>query len=361
MAENFNHQHQNVRVENGVEYGDLIKFDDFEYMARVGRLNAATLATLGSSPGMPQAVTVVTRNLDNNTTLHWQAPLSAGADVHYQIVWRETAMPDWQYFVDAKKYQDAGADGKGLSATLPVSKDNVFFGVRACDAKEHCSQAVRAYARALSSEIQGRRFFVAAEAQPRAEVEADLTREAVAKFWEELLRRFILRVGVDAKNVDAAIFCHCLRLQHQRSRDALPAERWIHGEAVNDDCWFCEVPADLCVLRLLVGGDGCNTAQGSVDLRQPELRGLYVPLEHFRVRVVIVPLQIPAVAHERNDATHELHDSRNIPRRRQTHTHTTPCKAYADGLSNRKGPFRPSILQCCQRRNQKSEMDGKIG
>ena len=140
--ENFNHQHQNVRVENGVEYGDLIKFDDFEYMARVGRLNAATLATLGSSPGMPQAVTVVTRNLDNNTTLHWQAPLSAGADVHYQIVWRETAMPDWQYFVDAKKYEDAGADGKGLSATLPVSKDNVFFGVRACDAKEHCSQAV---------------------------------------------------------------------------------------------------------------------------------------------------------------------------------------------------------------------------
>ena len=95
--ENFNHQHQNVRTEGGVEYGDLIRFDDFEYMARVARLNAATLATLASAPGVPGNVKVVTKDLDNNTTLTWEAPAAAGADVTYEVVWRETAATDWQY------------------------------------------------------------------------------------------------------------------------------------------------------------------------------------------------------------------------------------------------------------------------
>ena len=131
--ENFNHQHQNVRTEGGVEYGDLIRFDDFDYMARVARLNAATLATLASGPGVPGNVKVVTKDLDNNTTLTWEAPAAGGAGVRYEIVWRETAATDWQYAVSAE-----GA----LNATLPVSKDNVFFGVRACDGKGHCSQAV---------------------------------------------------------------------------------------------------------------------------------------------------------------------------------------------------------------------------
>ena len=137
--ENFNHQHQNVRTEGGVEYGDLIKFDDFDYMARVARLNAATLATLASSPGVPTDVKVVTRDLDNNTTLTWEAPAAAGGGVSYEIVWRETAATDWQYAVAAARYP--GKDG-ALSATLPVSKDNVFFGIRACDGKGHCGQAV---------------------------------------------------------------------------------------------------------------------------------------------------------------------------------------------------------------------------
>lgn len=130
--ENFNHQHQNVRKENGVQFGDLLQFDDFKYMARVARLNAATLATLASSPGMPQAVKIVTRNLDNNSTLHWDAPLAPGSDVHYQIVWRETSANDWQYAVDAAKVPSSDSIVKGpLAATLPISKDNVFFGVRA--------------------------------------------------------------------------------------------------------------------------------------------------------------------------------------------------------------------------------------
>ena len=137
--ENYNHQHQHVRVENGVEYGDLLKFDDFGYIAQVARLNIATLATLASSPGMPQNVRVVTANLDNNTTFKWDPPSAASGEIRYQIVWRETTTNDWQFFADAQKYW---ATGEKNVATLPVSKDNVFFGVRACDEFGHCSQAV---------------------------------------------------------------------------------------------------------------------------------------------------------------------------------------------------------------------------
>jgi len=137
--ENFNHQHQKVRTEAGIEYGDLIKFDDFEYIAQVARLNMATLATLAFSPGMPQNVRIVTTNLDNNTTLKWDPPTAGPNSIHYQIVWRETAASDWQFSTDAFKY---GATPGNHSVTLPVSKDNVFFGVRACYAASHCSQAV---------------------------------------------------------------------------------------------------------------------------------------------------------------------------------------------------------------------------
>jgi len=137
--ENFNHQHQHVRIENGIEYGDLIKFDDFQYMAQVARINMATLATLASSPGLPQNVRVVTTNLDDNTTLKWEPPTAASGAITYQIVWRETAANDWQFATDAAKY---GATATSNSATLPVSKDNVFFGVRACTAAGYCSPAV---------------------------------------------------------------------------------------------------------------------------------------------------------------------------------------------------------------------------
>jgi hypothetical protein len=136
--ENYDHQHQHVRVESGKEYGDLLKFDDFDYIARTARLNMATLATLASSPGVPQHVRVLTSNLDNDTILKWDAPASPTAAVTYQIVWRETAVSDWQFGADASKYPGTEQN----SARLPVSKDNVFFGVRACTEKGLCSQAV---------------------------------------------------------------------------------------------------------------------------------------------------------------------------------------------------------------------------
>jgi hypothetical protein len=135
--ENFDHQHQNVRVENGRQYGDLLRFVDFNYVANVARLNAATLATLASAPAAPEEVRVVTTNLDNNSTLHWKPGAGTPASAHYDIVWRDTSAPDWQFHQPVP-----AADAAQSSITLPVSKDNVIFGVRACNRAGQCSPAV---------------------------------------------------------------------------------------------------------------------------------------------------------------------------------------------------------------------------
>jgi hypothetical protein len=136
--ENFDHQHQHVRTADGKEYGDLLKFDDFNYIAKVARLNIATLGTLATSPGIPQRVRVTTSNLDNDTILKWDSPKSYTQPIKYQIVWRETSANDWQYSADPGQFPDKEPN----SIRLPVSKDNVFFGVRACTASGVCSQAV---------------------------------------------------------------------------------------------------------------------------------------------------------------------------------------------------------------------------
>jgi hypothetical protein len=130
--EDFNHQHQNVRVENGIQYGDLIQFVDFAYVAQVTKLNAATLATLAASPGIPADLKIVTANLENGTTLTWKAPEGAPSGLHYELLWRETTAPDWQY---AQTVPATGADP--VTLTAPISKDNVIFGVRAVDAAGH--------------------------------------------------------------------------------------------------------------------------------------------------------------------------------------------------------------------------------
>ncbi len=130
FREDFNHQHQTPRTENGVEYGDLLKFVDFEYVAHVARLNAATLASLASAPAPPASVKMETKNLENDTTLTWEP--SAGATA-YEVVWRSTSAADWEY---------VQAVSSGTRATLSVSKDNVIFGVRAVDAAGHRSLPV---------------------------------------------------------------------------------------------------------------------------------------------------------------------------------------------------------------------------
>jgi hypothetical protein len=130
FREDFNHQHQNVRTENGIEYGDLPKFVDFDYVAHVARLNAATLASLASAPAPPADVKMLTKNLENDTTLTWQPSAAAAA---YEVVWRSTNAADWEY---------AQTVSSGTRATLNVSKDNEIFAVRAVDAAGHRSLPV---------------------------------------------------------------------------------------------------------------------------------------------------------------------------------------------------------------------------
>jgi hypothetical protein len=130
--ENFNHQHQNVRTENGIEYGDLPKFVDYDYTANVARLNAATLASLASAPAPPADVRLLTKQLQNDSTLEWK-PSPGGLATGYEILWRDTTAPEWQH---------ANAVGNVTRVTVPVSKDNVIFAVRALDAQGHRSLAI---------------------------------------------------------------------------------------------------------------------------------------------------------------------------------------------------------------------------
>jgi hypothetical protein len=129
FREDFHHQHQNVRTQQGIEYGDLPKFVDFDYAARVARLNAATLAELASAPAPPANVHLLTKDLENDSTLTWD---SSALAAEYEVVWRGTSSPDWEHVQTV---------GNVNRATLPISKDNVIFAVRAVDAAGHRSLA----------------------------------------------------------------------------------------------------------------------------------------------------------------------------------------------------------------------------
>ncbi len=122
--EDYNHQHQNVRTENGQFYGDTPEFVDFGYVANVVKVNAASLARLALAPGKPRNVGIVTARLGNDTELKWDA--STEADISgYEIVWRETTSPVWT---------NSLAVGKVTSHVMKnMTKDNSFFGVRAVD------------------------------------------------------------------------------------------------------------------------------------------------------------------------------------------------------------------------------------
>jgi hypothetical protein len=130
FREDFNHQHQNVRTENGVQYGDLPKFVDYDYVAHVTRLNAATLASLASAPASPANVHILTKELENDTTLTWDASPGATA---YEVVWRATTSPEWEHAENV---------GNTTRATLKLSKDNVIFAVTAVNAAGHRSLPV---------------------------------------------------------------------------------------------------------------------------------------------------------------------------------------------------------------------------
>jgi len=123
QRENFDHQHQDVRVENGVQFGDLPQFVDFPYLAGVTRVNVVTLAALANGPAQPADVKIIATELTNSTTLRWKANADPDFD-HYEVVWRTTSAPLWEHSLSV---------GKRLHVTLPLSKDNFVFGVRAVD------------------------------------------------------------------------------------------------------------------------------------------------------------------------------------------------------------------------------------
>ncbi len=130
--EDFNHQHQNVRTENGVEYGDSLKFVNFGYVAAVARVNAATLASIASAPAPPEKVRMETKQLDNNSALAWE-PSPDGRASGYEVLWRSTESPEWEHIKVVEN---------GTRITLPISKDNVIFAVQAVDKEGHTSLPV---------------------------------------------------------------------------------------------------------------------------------------------------------------------------------------------------------------------------
>ena len=130
-AENFAHEHQDVRVENGVQFGDLIEFCDFAFIAGVARVNLATFWSLANAPGTPKNVRIDTAALTNDSTLRWDANTSADLS-GYEVVVRESTAPEWDTVIPV---------GDVTDVTLDISKDNVQFGVRAVDTKGHHSPA----------------------------------------------------------------------------------------------------------------------------------------------------------------------------------------------------------------------------
>jgi hypothetical protein len=123
MNENFEHQHQDLRTENNIRYGDLAEFMDFEYLRKNTAVNLANLANLAKSASMPLEVKVDVRGLGNSTLLNWKAP-KAGKPSGYYILIRETYQGLWQKKIFTTQTE----------IRIPYSKDNYFFAVQSVTA-----------------------------------------------------------------------------------------------------------------------------------------------------------------------------------------------------------------------------------
>lgn len=131
MNENYTRQHQNVRVENGIQYGDLEQYIDYEYLRKNTALNAANLANLAKAPPMPDSVIIEVAKLGNTTTLRWLSPKNNTVNGYYVLV-RETTSAYWQQ----KHFT------KNTQITLPYSKDNYYFAVQCVNSTYNESLAV---------------------------------------------------------------------------------------------------------------------------------------------------------------------------------------------------------------------------
>jgi hypothetical protein len=132
MNEDFHRQHQDIRTENGIDYGDLPDFVDFNYVQKVARMNLSVLANLATAPAEPENVGIATSGLSNKTTLKWDVPKTGKKPVGYYVLMRETISPYWE-----RKYYVTDN-----TATLAYSKDNYLFAVQSVDTDGHESLPV---------------------------------------------------------------------------------------------------------------------------------------------------------------------------------------------------------------------------
>ena len=131
MNENYNHQHQDVRTKDSIEYGDLEAFMDFNYLGRNTAVNLSVLSNLAKAPSVPQNVSIETKQLTNFSIISWQKPLLGNVKGYY-VLMRETTSAVWQ-----KKFFTTDT-----SIKLPYSKDNYFFGVQSVSTDGNESLAV---------------------------------------------------------------------------------------------------------------------------------------------------------------------------------------------------------------------------
>lgn len=119
MNENYTRQHQDVRTENGIHYGDLPEHIDYEYLRKNTAMNLSNLANLAKAPAVPEEVKIEVKKLTNNTSLSWQPPKMGNVKGYYILI-RETTSPVWQKKIFTTENK----------MILPYSKDNYFFAVQ---------------------------------------------------------------------------------------------------------------------------------------------------------------------------------------------------------------------------------------
>ncbi len=124
LHEDFRHQHQTPRVEEGIQYGDLPQFVSADYVARAARVNAATLASLAFAPAPPRDVQFGSAGQTYDTVIHW-SPNPESDLAGYSVVWRDTTAPSWQHELYVGNVTEFPLQG--------LSKDNLIFGVRSVD------------------------------------------------------------------------------------------------------------------------------------------------------------------------------------------------------------------------------------
>ena len=128
--ENYTQQHQDIRVENGIEYGDRLKFVNFGYAAKLTAVNAISLASLGWAPPAPAKVEIG-GVVEPSTRLRWEPVEGAKG---YMVYWRDTTSPTWDHYRYVENTTDVTLDG--------IVIDNYFFGVAAIGKDGHESPVV---------------------------------------------------------------------------------------------------------------------------------------------------------------------------------------------------------------------------